>query len=294
MNAIGFYLFYTINWIITLLPLQILYIFSDILYLFLFYVISYRRKVVLQNLRNAFPDKSDRDIRTLEKKYYRHLADLMIEILKMTHMSPEQLKRRMRVTNPGQFIKLRKEKQNIIAVLGHYNNWEWLQSIQLYTGFNLISIYKPLQNKYFDMFLRKLREKNGMKVTPMSMVVREVVRLRGSDNKYIYAFLTDQTPARSEIRYWTKFLNQDTPVYLGAEKIASKYDMPVVFFYVEKLKRGFYQITMELLFEHCSGLSEHTITEAHTRRLEEAIRERPEYWIWSHRRWKHKRPDSSE
>lgn len=290
MGAIGFYIFYGINWVITLLPFRVLYFFSDFLYLVLYYILSYRRKVVAENLRNSFPEKSAGELRVIEKKFYHHLADLFIEILKLTHMSKEESLERMTITNVELLERLFSEGRDVVAVIGHYNNWEWLKSLIFHTQHQTVSIYKPLQNKRFDNFLLGLRNREGMILTPMSLIVREILEARKAGRRSIYSFITDQTPPRTDIKYWTTFMNQDTPVYLGVEKIASKYDMSVVFFNVQKLKRGYYNYTVELLFDHTAGLPEHVITERHVRRLEEIIREKPEYWIWSHRRWKHKKP----
>jgi KDO2-lipid IV(A) lauroyltransferase len=293
MGAAGFYLFYGINWIITLLPLRVLYLFADLLYLLLYYFPSYRRKVVAANLKNAFPEKSPEELLKIEKKFYKHLADLFIETFKLTHMSRNELKRRFIVTNPGIIKKLTEEGKDIVAVCGHYNNWEWLTAIPLYTDIKCVSIYKPLKSKLFDKFINNIRKKHGMVLTPMSNIVREIIMDRNNGIRTISAFISDQTPAKNDIKFWTRFLSQDTPVYLGAEKIAAKYDMSVVYFNIQKIKRGYYTLTSEVLFEHTSGLPEHTVTEAHVRRLEELIRENPEYWIWSHRRWKHKRENQN-
>jgi len=292
MGAIGFYIFYGLNWVITLLPLSVLYLFSDFLFLILYYFPSYRRRVVAENLKNSFPDKSEEELKVIAKKFYRHLADLFIEILKLTHMSRSESLARMKVINVELLERLYAEGRDVVAVIGHYNNWEWLKSLIFHTSFQTVSIYKPLQNQHFDKFLLRLRNKEGMILTPMSLIVREILSARKAGRRSIYSFITDQTPPIDDIRYWTKFLNQDTPVYLGVEKIASKYDMAVVFFNVRKIRRGYYQYTVELLFEHTAGLPEHVITESHVRRLEDVIRENPEYWIWSHRRWKHKKPDA--
>ena len=290
MGTIGFYVFYAINWIVTLLPLKVLYIFSDFLYLILYYFPSYRRKVVATNLRNAFPEKTKADLKSIEKKFYKHLADLFIETLKLTHMSKDQLMRRCTVSNPEIMDKLLNEKRDTIAVLGHYNNWEWLIIIPKYTTYKFTSIYKPLQNKLFDRFINENRTRFGTLLVPMSFILREIINDRKKNIKTFSAFIADQTPVKSEIKYWTTFLNQDTPVYLGAEKIASRYDMAVVFFNLQKVQRGYYNLNIELLFDHTQGLPEHIITEKHVRRLEEIITEKPEYWLWTHRRWKNKRP----
>jgi Kdo2-lipid IVA lauroyltransferase/acyltransferase len=290
MQAIVYYLFYGINWIVTLLPLRVLYLVSDFLYLLLYYFPSYRRKVVATNLKNAFPEKTAEELKRIEKKFYSHLADLFIETFKLTHMSKVQLKRRCTVSNPEILQKLLEEKRDTIAVLGHYSNWEWLIILPEFTKYKFSSIYKPLQNKYFDKFINNLRSKFGTILVPMSFIIREIINDRKNNINSLSAFVADQTPVKTDIKYWTSFLNQDTPVYTGAEKIASRYDMAVVFFNLQKIKRGYYNLTIELLFDHSAGLPEHLITETHVRRLDEIIREKPEYWIWSHRRWKHQRP----
>jgi Kdo2-lipid IVA lauroyltransferase/acyltransferase len=294
MGAIGYYIFYGINWVLTLLPLRVLYLFADIIYVILYYFPSYRRNIVATNLKNAFPEKTSKELKSIEKKFYKHFADIFVEIFKLGHMSNAQLTRRFKVNNLELIDRLYSEKRDIAAILGHYNNWEWLTFFPLYTKYKTMSIYKPLQNKFFDKFVNDTRSRNGMGLTPMSNIIREIITDRKNGVNIIAAFLSDQTPVVSDIRYWTTFLNQDTPVYLGAEKIASKYDMAVLFFNIQKVKRGYYSLYIELLFEHSAGLPEHQITESHVRRLEEIIKEKPEYWLWSHRRWKHKRPHEND
>jgi KDO2-lipid IV(A) lauroyltransferase len=294
MDAIGYYIFYGINWIITLLPLPVLYIFSDLLYLVLYYIVSYRRKVVAENLRNSFPEKSKEELKTIEKKFYRHLADLLIETFSLTHMSKAEQKKRFTYSNLEVIDRLREDKRDIIAVLGHYNNWEWPTLLPYFLKYKIIIIFKPLQNKYFNEFINKHRSKFGIVLTPTSQVIREIINYRKNNINTLSVFISDQIPAKGDIKFWTKFLNQDTAVFTGAGKIAAKYDMAVVFFHIQKVKRGYYNLDIELLLEHTEGLSEELITETHVRRLEEIIREKPEYWIWSHRRWKHKKPVENE
>jgi Kdo2-lipid IVA lauroyltransferase/acyltransferase len=289
MSSIVYYIFYGFNWTITLLPLRVLYIFSDLSYPFFYYFPGYRRKVVRTNLMNSFPEKSEKEIIAIEKKFYHHFCDLFIETFKLTHMSSEQLMRRIPFKNPELLEKLYNEGRDVAAVLGHYNNWEWLKCLPLYSRFKFVSIYKPLTSKYFDKYMINNRTNLGMTVTPMQHVVREVIENRKNNVRSLYSFLTDQTPPKGDIRFWTNFLNQDTPVYLGVEKISSKYNMAVILFNVQKEKRGQYYFSAELLFDQTAGLPEHFITETHVSRLEKIIREHPEYWIWSHRRWKHKR-----
>ena len=290
MAAIGYYIFFGVNWIITLLPFPVLYIFSDILYLVLYYIFSYRRKVVADNLKNSFPEKTEEERKTIEKKFYRHLADLIIETFKSTHMSKTNQRKRFTYSNLEIIDKLREEKRDIIAVLGHYNNWEWPTLLPYYLKYKTIIIFKPLQNKYFNSFINNHRSEYGIVLTPTSQVIREIIKYKINHINTVSVFISDQIPAKGDIKYWTTFLNQDTAVFTGAGKIASKYDMAIVFFHIQRIKRGYYNLDIELLFDHTAGLSEDEITEKHVRRLEEIIREKPENWIWSHRRWKHKKP----
>ena len=290
MAAIGYYLFYGINWIITLLPLPVLYIFSDFLYLVLYYVVSYRRNVVATNLKNSFPEKTDKELKIIEKKFYRHLSDILVETFKSTHMTRANQKKRFTYSNLEIIDKLREEKRDIIAIMGHYNNWEWPTLLPYYLKYKTIIIYKPLQNKYFNRFINNHRSEHGIVLTPTSQVIREIINCRKNDINTVSVFISDQIPSKGDIKYWTTFLNQDTAVFTGAGKIASKYDMAMVFFHVQKVKRGYYNLNIEPLFDHTEGLSEEMITEKHVRKLEEIIKEKPEYWIWSHRRWKHKKP----
>jgi KDO2-lipid IV(A) lauroyltransferase len=290
MAAIGYYLFYGLNWIITLLPLPVLYIFSDFLYLVLYYVVSYRRNVVATNLKNSFPEKTDKELKIIEKKFYRHLSDILVETFKSTHMTRANQKKRFTYSNLEIIDKLREEKRDIIAIMGHYNNWEWPTLLPYYLKYKTIIIYKPLQNKYFNRFINNHRSEHGIVLTPTSQVIREIINCRKNDINTVSVFISDQIPSKGDIKYWTTFLNQDTAVFTGAGKIASKYDMAIVFFHVQKVKRGYYNLNIEPLFDHTEGLSEEMITEKHVRKLEEIIKEKPEYWIWSHRRWKHKKP----
>ena len=260
------------------------------LYLILYYFPSYRREVVGTNLKNSFPEKTSEELKAIEKKFYKHLADLIIETLKMTHMSKAEQRKRYSYTNLGVIDKLREEKRDIIAVLGHYNNWEWPTLLPYYINYKTIIIFKPLQNKYFNRFMNNNRSKFGIVLTPTHNVIRDIIINRKNNVNTLSVFISDQIPAINDIKYWTTFLNQDTAVFTGAGKIASKYDMAMVFFHIQKVKRGYYNLDIELLFDHTTGLSETEITERHVRRLEEIITEKPEYWIWSHRRWKHKKP----
>ncbi|HLP74514.1 MAG TPA: lysophospholipid acyltransferase family protein [Bacteroidales bacterium] len=293
METVGFYIFFAFNWIITLLPLRALYLFSDIIFFLLYYFPSYRRDIVDTNLRNAFPEKTEHERRLIARKFYSHLADLFVEIMKLTHMSEKELRKRFVIRNPELLDTLHEKKKDIVAVMAHYNNWEWLTILSAMTRYKTISIYKPLHNKKFNDLINSYRSKFGMVLTPMNIIVRELIEDRKKDIRTLSAFINDQIPPKGDIRYWTKFLNQDTAIYLGAEKIASKYNMALVYFHIRKVKRGYYELGFDLLFEDTKGLPDGAITEAHVRKLEKIITENPEYWLWSHRRWKHKKPENA-
>lgn len=290
MKAIIFYIFYAFAWLLALLPMRVLYVVSDIIFLFVCYFPGYRKKTVRTNLQNSFPEKSEIERRSIERKFYRHLCDFMIEMLALRNLSPEKLRKRCTLSNTELLDRLFAEKRDVIAILAHYNNWEWYNFMPFEIKHKLVIIYKPLQDKYFDSYINKYRSIHGIKLSSMSNVIRDIIDLRSKKTHFVANIIADQTPAAGDIRYWTTFLNQDTPVYTGAEKIAAKYDMAMVFFHISKTGRGMYNLNVEPLFEHTAGLPLHTITDAHVKHLENIIKEHPEYWLWTHRRWKRKRP----
>jgi KDO2-lipid IV(A) lauroyltransferase len=290
MKAIGFYIFFVINYLITLLPLRVLYLFSDLFYLVLYYLAGYRRKVVAANLRNAFPEKSEAERKKIECRFYRHLCDLFVETLKATHMSPEQISRRFAVRDLSGVDRMYREGKSVIALCSHYNNWEWFSAVPLITPFRILTVYKPLKNKYFDQFILNLRTKFGILASPMQNILRDLVKFRNEKILTMSGFIADQTPPPDEYAYWTTFLNQETGFFRGAGKLAVKYDMPVIFVNITKMKRGYYEVAFELMTEHPGKEAPDFITSRYAEMLEAVIREKPEYWLWSHRRWKHKKP----
>lgn len=290
MKAIGFYIFFGINYLITLLPLRVLYLFSDFFYLVLYYLAGYRRKIVATNLRNAFPEKSEAERKTIERHFYRHLTDIFVETLKATHMSAEQISQRFAFRDMSEFDRLYRQGKSLIALCSHYNNWEWFSAVQLANPFRILVIYKPLKNKYFDQFILNLRTKYGTSVTPMQNILRDLIKLRNEKILTMSGFIADQAPPPDEHAYWTTFLNQETGFFRGAEKLAVKYDMPVIFVNIAKIKRGYYELSFELITEQPGKEAPGFITYRYAEMLEAVIREKPEYWLWSHRRWKHKKP----
>ncbi|HNX67334.1 MAG TPA: lysophospholipid acyltransferase family protein [Bacteroidales bacterium] len=290
MKRILFYIFYAFIYIITLLPLRILYIFSDLMFVLLYYFPSYRRKIVADNLKNSFPEKSEKERKIIARRYYRHMADIIIETIKEMHLSKRQVQKRFRIQNPELYEKYYAQGRDVLAVCSHYNNWEWLSSFVLSSKLKCITAYKPLSNKFFDRMMLDIRSKYGTETAPTSAVLKRIVKYRMQKMPTISAFIADQTPPKGEHVHWTTFLNQDTSFYIGTEKVAVMLDMVVVFIHIKKIKRGFYEAESIVITEHPKDEPPGAITEMHVRMLEKVIREEPEYWLWSHRRWKHKRP----
>jgi len=287
MRAVTFYLAYPFLYLIASLPFWMMYRLSDLLY-YLLRLSGYRRTVVRTNLTRSFPQKNAAEIDALESDYFRYLCDLILETLKTLRMTAEEAAARCRYQQPDWLTRLYEEKKSILIVMGHYGNWEWAgPSFSLQSQYQLIVIYRPLSNPYFEKMMVGMRTKFGTRITPVNQTLREMVAQR--KNITATAFIADQA-ASSANAYWTTFLGQDTNVFNGPEKLAVKFDYPVVYMHVQRLRRGHYQLTPELLFDLPSRTSEGEILEAFTRRLEQEILADPVIWLWSHRRWKHQRP----
>lgn len=284
------YIVYGLLWVLSYLPFGFLYLMSDINYFFVYHVFRYRRKVVRRNLCNAFPEKQEKEIVRIEKKFYAHLMDLSLELYKMWHISTKQMRKRCVFKNPEFLEKYYVEGRSVIAIIGHYGNWEYLSSFPLWGGdVDFLVLYKPLRNRLFDRMTRKIRSRFGVVPVPKDETLRVMSRYREEQRLFITGFIGDQTPNAQNLNFWTDFLNQDTPVLLGTEKIARKYNYPVVFLKLQKKKRGYYVAEFIELCPEPLATAPGEITVMHTRMLEEIIREEPAYWLWSHKRWKHRR-----
>ncbi len=284
-----YYLAVPFIYFLSLLPFPLLYLLSDVVFVVLFYILGYRKKVVRQNLQNAFPEKKSEEIRQLTKSYYRYFCDLFLESFKTLTISKRQMLKRCHIEDSAKalFESLAADGKSFVIVMGHKGNWEWAgNSFSLCGLHHLYVIYHPLRNRYFDNLMYRMRTRFGTGLIAMKDTFKEMVRNRSELNAT--AFIADQAPPPTTA-YWMQFLNQDTPVFLGVEKIAEKLSYPVVYVSVDRLKRGYYVVYAHLLASppYTSGTG--TITELHTKQLEKDIIRQPETWLWSHRRWKHKR-----
>ncbi|NOT76353.1 MAG: lysophospholipid acyltransferase family protein [Cyclobacteriaceae bacterium] len=291
MQAFFFYIAYPIIYLIASLPFWALYKLSDFFYL-LFKISGYRRDVVVQNLKNSFRDKSEKEINALADAYYRYLCDLILETLKTLRTTEKEARERCTFHKQEWLTKLCEENRSIILVMGHYGNWEWAgPSFTLNTGYQLVVIYRPLSNKYFDNMMVGMRTKFGTRITPVNQTLRDMVASR--KQLTATAFIADQS-ASHDNAHWMNFLGQDTAVFMGPEKLSTKFNYPVVYIKISRPKRGYYEVTPELLFENPKQTTDNEISEAFMNRLEKDIISDPTIWLWSHRRWKHQRPAKDE
>lgn len=283
-----YYLLLPFIYLLSILPFNLLYAKSDYLFFWLYHVIGYRKKVVRENLKKSFPEKSDIELKQIEVRFYHHLCDLILESLKAYTISEKELRKRCTIKNLEIMEQFAAKKQSICIAMGHYGNWEWAgQRVSADTNFKLLVLYRKIKNNYFDNFMQRLRSRFGAVPVEMRETVKAILNYQKNNIPTATVFIADQTPP-PENAFWIDFLNQKTPVFKGTEKIAGKYNMPVLFGHVHKTKRGYYEIEFSILCENPSMLSEMELTKLHTQKLEKYIKQQPEYWLWSHRRWKHK------
>lgn len=286
---VGYYLIRTATWFVQLIPLRIHYIHSWFFYLVVYYIVKYRRKTVFKNLKNSFPEKSGDEITQIAKQFYRHLCDTFFEILYFDRISEKEISRRLTILNPELMDQYLFQGRQVILALGHFNNWEWNYGWPQYPEHKGYVIYKRLTNKSFEKFYYRMRSQFGIIPLERADTFRQLVADMQNHQPSVAAFLMDQTPRKNEIQYWTNFLNQDTAILTGTEKMARKLNAVVLFCYIRKLKKGYNRLEFTLITDNPKETQPFEITEKATRMIEEAIIRQPELWLWSHRRWKHRR-----
>lgn len=283
-------LYYLVILPVSALPMRALYMLSDALFFVFYHLIGYRKKVVKDNLRRSFPEKSGVEINELARKFYSHFCDLLVESLKIFTIDRDEALKRMVFTNPELINAYFEQGRSVILAGGHYNNWElFAVAIDEAIRHQTLAIYKPLNNQFFDEKMRLTRGKYGLEMIPIKAVKDVFERNRALLTVTIFA--TDQSPGNVNKAYWMNFLNQETAVLFGTEKLAKEYNYPVVYGLIKKLRRGYYATEFKLVAENPADMAYGEITRIHTRMLEEDIRTQPEFWLWSHRRWKKKRPE---
>jgi len=287
VSTLLYYIALPLIYLVSLLPFRLLYILSDVVFLVLYHLIGYRKKVVLTNLRNSFPDKSEAEIHTISIEFYHNFCDLMLETIKTLTISPSALRKHVLLEDDSVFRELHKKGQSAIIVMGHLGNWELGGARFAIEPFHkLYVIYHPLVDKNFERLIVQMRTRLGNGLYKMKETMRGMITNR--EQLTLTAFIADQTPSPKGA-YWTTFLNQDTPVFTGTEKIARKFNYPVVYCSTTRVKRGLYAINSEVLVGNPQNTVDNEISELHTKRLEKDIFAQPASWLWSHRRWKHTR-----
>lgn len=294
MNKVLYYIIYSWTYLHALLPFRLLYVLSDILYILVYKIIRYRLKVVRINLANSFPEKTDKERQAIEKEFYHHFCDYIVETIKLLHVSNEEIQKRMVFENVDLVKDLAKDGNSVLLYMGHYCNWEWVPSINLLFDNNkilLAQIYKPLKNKSFDDLFLKIRSRFGSFGIPKYETLRTIVKLRRAKKQILIGFMADQMPSVNNIHYWTNFLNQDSAVFNGVERIAKQTGFSVVYLDLQKIKRGYYKGTIRLISDKPLEEPENKITDTYIRYIEQTILKDPAYWLWTHKRWKKSRKE---
>lgn len=280
---------YVLIKLVSLLPFWVLFVIADFLMFIMCYIIGYRKAIIFNNLKKSFPEKSDKELRSIAKKFYKSFADTIICSVKLFSISEKEMKKRFSYRNPEVFQYHFDAGRNVIGMCGHYSNWEWIISTPLFFSNELQSwaVYQKLKNKFFDKMILDSRERFAFKMIP-TFEAYETILGQENNGKHAFGMVADQSPHVNKIKHWLNFLNQDTPVHLGAENIAREKDYAVVFCCVQQVKRGYYEMVLENMFDSSATTEEYEITASFFNKLEGIIRQTPEHWLWSHRRWKHK------
>ena len=295
MKKLNTALLYGITRLYASLPLPVLFLISDLLFFPVVYHIGrYRRKVVRRNLQNSFPNSAPLELKRIERRFYRHFCDNFQETVRVLAMSEKEAKKRMVFVNPEVLTRFAEKGQGVLLVLGHYGNWEYqpflfpyMQATGNQEGFN---VYRPLKNVAFDELMKKIRIHFGGSNVTKNETYRTVVRLRKNGIAGVFGMVSDQSPSRGNLIYWTTFLNQDTSILTGPERMAKQTGFAVVYSDVSKTSRGCYQSEFKVISETPDETAEFEITEKYARLMEKTILRDPAFWLWTHKRWKHKRP----
>ena len=296
MQFLAFIVLYPILWIISMLPMRILFMISDVLYVITYYIIGYRKKIVRSNLKLCFPNKSDQELLALEKKSFQHFIDVFMELIKSFTMTEKEMSKRLSITNPELLDAYYEQNKSVIFLSGHYANWEWVSFIvERSLNYHMSVVYKQLSNNYFDRIIKKTRIKFGVKFVPSKEFYPEILTNLKNNKIQAYGFLADQNPRWEKIKYWGNFMGAEVPIIVGPETIARKLDLPVFYFQTERVKRGVYQSTFILLEKEPKQAPLYQLTNKYMQELEKQIRKAPEFYFWTHRRFRHmgKNPASS-
>jgi KDO2-lipid IV(A) lauroyltransferase len=289
MQFLVFIIAFPLLWIISILPFPVFYIFSDFVYLIVYYVIRYRKKTVRDNLALAFPNLTAKERLIIEKKSYHHLCDMFLEMIKTMTISQEEMNKRFTITNLELVKEFEKKGKSTILLASHYASWEWLLSLNDKTIFKGIGVYKKIANKYFDKLIRDIRSKYNAELVETKKAIPLMAENQHNGVISMYGLASDQSPKLDRAFHWDTFMGVEVPVHTGAEMLAKRYDLNVLFVKVKKVKRGFYEATFVPISDNPKAIPDFEITNTFLREVEKQIYEAPEYYFWTHKRWKHRR-----
>lgn len=286
-------LLYGFVWLISLLPLGVLYLLSDFIFFLTYHVVKYRRKVVYDNLHSALPERTEEELRKIEKDFYHFFADYIVETIKLCSISKKEMYRRMQFEGVEEMVKMLQEKEKNFAFiyLAHYGNWEWVSSLSSHihdVNASVVGaqIYHPLRNKAFDRLFLKMRSRFDGENVGMKETLRYVVRHLRAKQPTIIGFIADQAPKWNSIHHWTTFLHHNTPVFTGTEQIGKQVDALIFYAHMERPKRGYYRCKISLVADDIKQRPNFELTDIYFQMLEKSIQQSPAIWLWSHKRWK--------
>lgn len=271
-----------------MLPFRILYAISDGVYLLVYYVIGYRKKVVFNNLKLAFPEKSEKEITEIGKKFYRHFGDVFIEMIKFFTVPKEKVFKRYKFTNPELFEELYKDGKSIILTGPHYANWEWIMSLDAFVKYKGYAAFTKVANPYFNEKIIKSRARFGTHLIQTSKIIAEIKYNHKNNIQAMYGLLSDQSPQLSRTYYWRDFFGVKVPIHTGAEMLAKRFDMNMVYIETKKIKRGHYETSFSLITNEAPKFPDYALTDIFLEKVEKQVRTKPEYYFWTHKRFKHK------
>ena len=287
------FLIYSISfpflWIISKLPFRLFYWFSDCIYILVYYIIGYRKKIVRNNILIALPNVSEEKRLSIEKKFYQHMCDMFLEMIKTMSISSEEMKERFKITNIELLKEYEQKNKSIILLAAHYASWEWLLSINESTTFKCYGVYKKVNNKYFDAKVRAIRSKFKSELVTTDNTIALINDNEKNGIMSLYGLASDQSPQVHKTFHWQQFMGIEVPVHTGAEMLAKRYDLEVVFAKVKKVKRGYYEATFVPIANNPKSIPDYEITDTYLKEVEQQIFEAPEYYFWTHKRWKHRR-----
>jgi len=289
MQFLIFIIAFPFLWLISILPFPIFYWFSDFIYFIVYYIIGYRRKIVKENLALALPNLSVEERLEIEKKSYHHLCDTFLEIIKTMSISAVEMNRRFVITNIELVKEFEDKDKSTVLLASHYASWEWLLTINDKTKFKGVGVYKKIANKYFDKMIRDIRSKYNAELVETKDTIALIAENQSKGILSMYGLASDQSPKLDRAFHWDKFMGVEVPVHTGAEMLAKRYDLNVLFVKVKKVKRGFYEATFIPITENPKSIPDFGITIQYLKEVEKQIEEAPEFYFWTHKRWKHRR-----